>query len=53
LCIPAEDLRRFGPHSGHLVADPIGHQVGFSLLGVPESEHCLLLVVRHLIEDAD
>ena len=26
--------RRFGSDSGHLVADPIGHQVRFSPLGV-------------------
>ena len=37
LRIPAEHLRRFGSDSGQLVADPIGHQVRFSPLGVPES----------------
>jgi hypothetical protein len=41
---------------GHLVADPIGHQVRFSPLGVPESlkssEHRFLLVVGHLIKHA-
>ena len=54
---PAEDPRRLGPESGHLVADPIGHQVRFSPLGVPESlkssEHQFLLVVGHLIKHAD
>jgi hypothetical protein len=30
LRIPAEDPHRFGSDSGHLVADPIGHQVRFS-----------------------
>jgi hypothetical protein len=37
LRIPAEDPRRFGSDSCHMVADPIGHQVRFSPLGVPES----------------
>ena len=54
--IPVEDPRRFGSDSGHLVADPIGHQVRFSPLGVPESlkssEHRFLLFVRHLIDHA-
>jgi hypothetical protein len=54
---PATDPRRLGPESGHLVADPIGHQVRFSPLGVPESlkssEHRFLLVVGHLIKQAD
>jgi hypothetical protein len=35
LRIPAEDPRRIGSDSGHLVADPIGHQVRFLPLGVP------------------
>jgi hypothetical protein len=56
LRIPAEDPRRFGSDSGNLVADPIGHQVRFSPLGVPDSlkssEHNALLLVRHLIEEA-
>jgi hypothetical protein len=56
LRIPAEDPRRFGSDSGHLVADPIGYEVRFSQLVVPESlkssEHNALLVVRHLIEEA-
>ena len=56
LRIPAEDPRRFGSDSGHLVADPIGHQVRFSPLGVPvslkSSEHRFLLVVGHLIKHA-
>jgi hypothetical protein len=30
--------RRFGSDSGHLVANPIGHQVRFSPLAVPESQ---------------
>ena len=51
LRIPAEDPHRFGSDSGHLVADPIGHQVRFSPLSVPESlkssERRLLLVVGH------
>jgi hypothetical protein len=29
LRIPAEDPRRFGSDSGHLVAGPIGHEVRF------------------------
>jgi hypothetical protein len=29
LRIPAEDPRRFWSDSGHLLADPIGHQVSF------------------------
>jgi hypothetical protein len=37
LRIPAEDPRRFGSDSGHLIADPIGYDVMFSPLGVPES----------------
>jgi hypothetical protein len=53
---PAEDPRRFGSDSGHLVADPIGHEVRFCLLVALEilksGEHRLLLVVRHLIEHA-
>jgi hypothetical protein len=40
LRIPAEDPRRFGSDSGHLVADPIGHQVRFAPLGVPKSRQC-------------
>jgi hypothetical protein len=32
LRIPAEDPHRFGSDSGHLVVDPIGHQVRFSPL---------------------
>jgi hypothetical protein len=56
LRIRAEDPRRFGSDSGHLVADPIGYEVRFSQLVVPErlksSEHNALLVVRHLIEEA-
>jgi hypothetical protein len=35
LRIPAEDPRRFGTDSGHLVADPIGHQVRFLTAGRP------------------
>jgi hypothetical protein len=56
LRIPAEDPRRFGSDSGHLIADPIGYDVMFSPLGVPESlkssEHRFLLVVGHLIKHA-
>jgi hypothetical protein len=37
LRIPAEDPPRFGSDSGHLVAEPIGHQVGFLTAGRLES----------------
>ena len=57
LRIPVEDWSRFGSDSGHLVADPIGHEVRFDryspLRASRAARRVPQFVIRHPLHDSE